>query len=343
MDGAPEVVRPKSRRFTRYKVVSDGAGWSLDWDARHVSQALEGLGLKRSRLPSRKTVLYFTSRDHFLRFTPLLKFVPARTVIVDHFHGTPYDDPKYAKYFAAYKKHREKLFGIRITNTTIQQFFEAEGLGELSRILRIPVDTTIFNLSNANKFTRADLGIGEDSAVLGSFQKDGLGWGTGNEPKLEKGPDLLVSVITSLDKLIDNLHVLLTGPARGFVFNALEASNVKVTWRKEIDHYDIPAHYRVLDAYLITSRLEGGPKAALESLASGVPLVSTPVGQVTELGLTRCHGIVTTGLDIDELIESVLEVLKDGGNPNCKKQLADENNLAAFQLNLQRWLFDQRD
>jgi len=35
--------------------------------------------------------------------------------------------------------------------------------------------------------------------------------------------------------------------------------------------------------YIVASRQEGGPKAVLESMASGVPLVTTRVGQATEL------------------------------------------------------------
>jgi len=36
--------------------------------------------------------------------------------------------------------------------------------------------------------------------------------------------------------------------------------------------------------YLVTSREEGGPKALLESMASGIPVVSTRVGMADDLG-----------------------------------------------------------
>ena len=41
--------------------------------------------------------------------------------------------------------------------------------------------------------------------------------------------------------------------------------------------------YHALDVYLVSSRQEGGPKAVLESMAVGVPLVTTRVGQATDL------------------------------------------------------------
>ena len=41
--------------------------------------------------------------------------------------------------------------------------------------------------------------------------------------------------------------------------------------------------YRALDVCLVTSRDEGGPKAVLEAMATGVPLVTTRVGQAADL------------------------------------------------------------
>jgi glycosyltransferase involved in cell wall biosynthesis len=49
------------------------------------------------------------------------------------------------------------------------------------------------------------------------------------------------------------------------------------------DYSEISQYYHVLDLYLVTSREEGGPRAVLESMASGIPLVSTLVGQAIDL------------------------------------------------------------
>jgi glycosyltransferase involved in cell wall biosynthesis len=48
--------------------------------------------------------------------------------------------------------------------------------------------------------------------------------------------------------------------------------------------------YRALDVCLVTSRDEGGPKAVLESMATGVPLVTTRVGQAADLVLDGRNG-----------------------------------------------------
>jgi glycosyltransferase involved in cell wall biosynthesis len=56
--------------------------------------------------------------------------------------------------------------------------------------------------------------------------------------------------------------------------------------------------YHALDLYLVTSRQEGGPKALLESMASGVPVVTTRVGQAMDL--VR-HGENAWMVDVDDV------------------------------------------
>jgi glycosyltransferase involved in cell wall biosynthesis len=49
------------------------------------------------------------------------------------------------------------------------------------------------------------------------------------------------------------------------------------------DYTQIGEYFNALDLYIVSSREEGGPKAVLESMASGIPLVTTRVGQAMDL------------------------------------------------------------
>ncbi len=51
---------------------------------------------------------------------------------------------------------------------------------------------------------REALGIPQSAFVVGSFQKDGVGWEDGMQPKLVKGPDVFLSAIRSLKKISPN-------------------------------------------------------------------------------------------------------------------------------------------
>jgi glycosyltransferase involved in cell wall biosynthesis len=155
------------------------------------------------------------------------------------------------------------------------------------RVFRIPIGIDIerFPLGDAaaRERSRRALGLGESAFVVGSFQKDGTGWEAGLEPKLVKGPDVLVETLRRARERIPELVVLLTGPARGYVLAELARLGIPVVHTQIRKRDGLAGAYHALDTYVVASRQEGGPKSAFEALATGVPLVSTRVGQTPEL------------------------------------------------------------
>ncbi len=145
------------------------------------------------------------------------------------------------------------------------------------------------------------MGIPDATVVIGSFQKDGNGWGEGNEPKRIKGPDIFVEVVKRLKEKIPNVLVLLTGPSRGFVKRGLSAAGVPFVHRLLDRYAEVGHYYQAIDLYLVTSRDEGGPKAILESMASGVPLVTTRVGQAIDLVRHQENAWMVESEDVDGL------------------------------------------
>jgi glycosyltransferase involved in cell wall biosynthesis len=170
------------------------------------------------------------------------------------------------------------------------------------RVFRIPIgiDLERFPLRRPGdrEAARAQLGLPSEAFLVGSFQKDGVGWGEGLEPKLIKGPDILVEAVSAARRAVPELHVLLTGPARGYVRRELERLGVPHV------HLDLPGRdalsraYHALDAYVVSSRQEGGPKGPLEAMASGVPVVSTRVGEIQEL-IRPGEGLL---VDVDDAV-----------------------------------------
>ena len=127
------------------------------------------------------------------------------------------------------------------------------------------------------------LGLPGGAFVVGSFQKDGVGWGEGLEPKLIKGPDVLLAVAERLAETLPELHFLLTGPARGYVRSGLERLGIPYRHLLLPDVDAVAEMYPAIDVCLVASRDEGGPRAVLESMATRVPLVTTRVGQAADL------------------------------------------------------------
>jgi glycosyltransferase involved in cell wall biosynthesis len=174
---------------------------------------------------------------------------------------------------------------------------------------------------------RSKLGIPKEKIVVGSFQKDGNGWGEGLEPKLIKGPDVFCDVVEKLRQRYD-LFVVLTGPARGYVKQRLESSGIPYSHYFLNDPDEIADYYKALDLYIATGRHEGGPKSLVESLASGVPLVSTKAGMAPDVITDGENGFLCDVDDVDQIVRKSMMILED---QEKKKRIITEGLTTARQ------------
>ena len=291
-------------------IAGDGAGWSIDEDAMVLRQSLERLGVQQVRsrwVPCR--AIYHADRYRALRSLELGEKLIHRHVGLAYFHGNPHSTDGFATLIRRLKKSSRFIDRVRVSTKWMEGLLEEEGFE--GRVQRIPLGVDVRRFrppsSSDRQLARERFGIPHNAFVVGSFQKDGGGWEKGNTPKWIKGPDIFVETIELLKSQIENLLVLLTGPSRGFVESRLMASGVKFVRIPYLSWEEVPLAYKALDTYLISSREEGGPKAFLESLASGIPLVSTPVGQVVDLA-NQSSTLMSRTFDPVELADLVTSV-----------------------------------
>jgi glycosyltransferase involved in cell wall biosynthesis len=229
-------------------------------------------------------------------------------VIVNFFHGKPEDGPEVLKHIQDFVNNHSRIDIIVVSNSISQNRLISWGISE-DKIVKIyiGVDSKIFRSGGKQEKLKArkHLGFEPKEYVIGSFQKDGIGWGSGARPKLIKGPDIFVKTILELAKHI-NVAVLLTGPSRGYVVSGLQKAGIKFKYFKVDSYLNMPIYYHALDLYLITSREEGGPKGLVEALASSIPVISTPVGMSPDLlpKIENCG--VTDKFEINELVKHIL-------------------------------------
>jgi glycosyltransferase involved in cell wall biosynthesis len=208
-------------------------------------------------------------------------------VCFPYYHGYPGEgDAAFDAMFDLLRRHHHEVSRIQVTHARMHSLMLEAGVHpDKVKTIVIGVDTAVFTIPTdlERRQVRERLGIPASAVVVGSFQKDGNGWADGFEPKRVKGPDVLVAALVQLKTMVPELWVLLSGPARGFVARGLTAAGIPFVHANPADPADVPSLYHALDAYVVASRQEGGPKAILESMASGVPIISTPVGQATAL------------------------------------------------------------
>ena len=124
---------------------------------------------------------------------------------------------------------------------------------------------------------RKKYGFNNDDYIIGSFQRDTEGFDL-RSPKLVKGPDIFIKLVNQVYKENKNLKVLLTGKRRQYVISELEYLKIPFAYYEMTNFNMMNELYNLLDLYLITSRVEGGPQALVECGQTKTPIISTRVG-----------------------------------------------------------------
>jgi glycosyltransferase involved in cell wall biosynthesis len=305
--------KPHSHLFA----VGDRGGWSVDEDASHLEAAASRLGVpvgpaRWARFCDRQAV-FVTS--HFEALAPRWSESSHRlgTAYLHGRPGTP-GHPEFDAVFEALRRSPDRLARVQVTHDEMHELVLSAGVAP-ERVFRVPIgiDLESFPLVDSERraAARSALGLRDDAFVVGSFQKDGVGWGEGLEPKLVKGPDVLVAALEAVRAEAPELTVLLTGPARGYVRRELERLGIPRRHLLAESRSELARAYHALDVYVVPSRQEGGPKGALEAMASGVPLVSTRVGQVPGLLRDGGAGLLVDVEDVEGIADAVLRVRLD--------------------------------
>ncbi len=315
--------KPYSRLF----VLDDTANWVLSWEARELRRSATRIGVKiapnaLARCTSHQSIFY-TDQYAVLNQN---NFDRNHRYGIAYFHGLPNQGlHEFNEFYAAFKNVSGKIWRIQVSNSEVYQFLMNEGWSkEQVHLIPIGINLLFFQQqTSAQKvFFRKKYGIPTQAIVLGSFQKDGEGWHDGNSPKLLKGPDIFLQVISLLKSKIPDLFVVLSGPSRGFVKAGLEKIGVQYKHIYLNDYREISELYQVLDVYIVASRIEGGPKAILESMASRIPLVTTKVGQAIDLVRHLENGWIVDVEDAKGLAEGVLWYLEHPSEANVTLQNA---------------------
>jgi glycosyltransferase involved in cell wall biosynthesis len=336
-------IRARTARWrpdTKLFVVSDGAGWAIDDEAAYVAEVAAragyALGPPGWARHARGQAVFHTS--HFSALLPVWVESSHRLGMA-YFHGRP-GTPGFPEFDLAFERLRachERFAVIQVTHGEIERLVLEAGV-PVERVHRIPIGIELERFPlvkpEGRAAARRELELPASGFVVGSFQKDGVGWGDGEEPKAIKGPDVLLEALARLAERVDDLVVLLTGPARGFVRRGLTERGVTHVHRLLPTRDALARAYRALDATVVASRQEGGPKSVLESMATGIPLVSTRAGQATELVVDGGNGLLVDVEDVEGIV-TALERIRDepdlaGRLRSGGRATAEENAHAAL-------------
>jgi len=287
-------------------VVGDGLGWSIDDDrARLLATARRlGYGVGHNELLRFVRGRAVFQHNHFNALQPRW-LESSHRLGLSYFHGRPGTQgyPEFDRAYEALRANAARIERVQVTHEEMRELVVGAGV-PAERVFKIPIGIDLEHFAVRPERNGS-------SFVVGSFVKDGVGMADGLEPKLLKGPDTLVAVVARARERIPELSVLLTGPARGYVRRELERLGVPYRQLVLGSREELGRAYHEVDVCLVTSRQEGGPKSALEAMASGVPFVSTRVGQAAELVRDGENGLLADVDDVDALTDAVERVHRD--------------------------------
>jgi glycosyltransferase involved in cell wall biosynthesis len=308
-------MRIIGRISEKVSFISEKQSWAVYWEGVGIGKAVN----KKFKTP----LMVVTSKVHRVH-SPIIHFgsqymweiwrdlIPKSSkVVVNFFHGKPEDGDDVARHILDFVENSKRIDKIVVSNSITYNRLLSWGI-EKDRITRIfiGVDRSLFKPENkkSKELVREFIGFKTSDFVIGSFQKDGIGWSDGLDPKLIKGPDILVKSLFEVSKSRE-IKVLLVGPSRGYVTKKLTEFGIDFKHLQVNNYEEMPQLYNALDLYLITSREEGGPKGLIEALASSIPVVSTPVGMSVDL-LPRMQGCaVTETFNPLEIATSVIQAI----------------------------------
>lgn len=300
--------------------VSDDVDWAYKWEIHNIRKNLADEMMLKTYLIKepwkiKGQIIHFIDRYKYF-YGPFRKLHPSNYAFLTWFHGDPaspnYKMRELCRILPEAAKYLHKIIiSCGISKTVLTGLGIAE-----DKLALIPIGVDLQKFRPVEDPVRlgikARLGIPKSAFCIGSFQKDGIGWEEGLEPKLEKGPDVFLRVMERLIAAGNNIFVVLTGPARGYVKKGLDKIGVPYLHNHLSNHFNIIEYYQALDLYLITSRDEGGPKGLIESWATGVPVVSTRVGMAADLIRHGKNGMISESDNIEKLTHYVEMLIGDG-------------------------------
>lgn len=101
-----------------------------------------------------------------------------------------------------------------------------------------------------------------------------------------------------------------------------------------IPHDKMNEYYSKIDLYICSSKIEGTPNPVLESMACGIPIISTDVGIVPEVFGKKQKQFILKNRDKDSLKKKITELVS---NPDLLIELSNEN-----QREIRKWTWDEK-
>lgn len=203
---------------------------------------------------------------------------------------------------------------------------------------KVPVDTNVFQVLNKDKI-KEELGFNKENKVLLFFGR------------IEENPKRIMLLPLIAQKIKENIS--------DFVFLVIGSGNDKNKLCDKVQELNLQDHFLFIDSLehgtklveyincadisFILSSFEGICMSALESLACGVPVISTDVGDIKQYISNNNNGWIVPNNDRDSIVINVAEIIinyySQDRNINVDEKYK-EYSLSSWKVELDK-IFDE--
>ena len=167
--------------------------------------------------------------------------------------------------------------------------------------------------------------ISERARVIPNFVDDSIFCSLGNVQKRydiifvgrlsrEKNIEALLRAVKDIDTKV---LVIGKGPLQDLVINSSDSINGTIEWKKRVSNSELPNYFNASQLFVFPSLYENHPKALIEAMSCGIPVIGADSPGIREIIHHRDNGFLC-GTD-SESISSAIENLL--ANPDLCKNL----------------------
>ena len=210
---------------------------------------------------------------------------------------------------------------ISVSNATSDWLIQKRGVSPYSvTVIPYGVNLSLYH-QKENKAKLTELGISKDDPIVGM---------TGRLHS-QKGHIYLIEAAREISRQIPNVRFLIIGdgPLREDLIARVKAYKLDSNFFFLGFRHDVPELLRCLDIFTLPSLYQGLPNVVLEAMATGKPVVATPVDGTKEAVLDGRTGLLVPEKNPAKLADALLSLLR---NPMYARELGQNGRNRVKQL-----------
>lgn len=251
---------------------------------------------------------HFSPVCHFGNLAAWLVGVPGRFWHIHSMSGITPNLPASLRHVASQRLSARLVVRIFSDSEAIREDFSRLGVpyGKVA-VLPIGIDVGQFHLNGAagtRARIRSSLGVPNGATLVGTVSRA--------EPV--KGLEYLVEAAAQVAAVRPDVQWLVVGGGSQMqeLHGLADVLGVAQRMIFEGIREDVPEVLQAMDIFVLPSLSEGFPLAAMEAMASGLPVVCSRVGGLPELVSHEETGLLVPPGDATALAEGVLRLVADG-------------------------------